>query len=145
MTLTLIIGVQIRHEGRERSNSSIFLGWGEELAPDLVQYVILWQSILLATILVLFRRVADVRRLIQARRHESISLHDVLQGLRLKECNEWLQQPDRYSTKQNKSVSDALKRQELLEQFVYWFFESFVLSLIKVSSLDYALFWKWGF
>ncbi|KAK0223292.1 hypothetical protein IW262DRAFT_814466 [Armillaria fumosa] len=31
------------------------------------------------------------------------------------------------------SVSDATKRRELLEDFLYWYFDSFVLSLLKVS------------
>lgn len=31
------------------------------------------------------------------------------------------------------AVSDALKRRELLEDFMHWYFDSFVLTLIKVS------------
>ena len=34
--------------------------------------------------------------------------------------------------RQRHSVSDALKRRELLEDFMYWFYESFILPLLKV-------------
>jgi telomerase reverse transcriptase len=30
-------------------------------------------------------------------------------------------------------VTDALKRREMLEQFIFWYFDSFVLPLLKVS------------
>lgn len=66
-----------------------------------------------------------------------MSLHDVLQGFRLSDCNEWLDQPERTFVRQTPGVTDALKRQVLLEQFIFWFFESFVLSLIKVSLFNY--------
>ncbi len=33
------------------------------------------------------------------------------------------------------SVSDAAKRRELLEDFLYWYFDSFVLPLLKVSLI----------
>ena len=35
------------------------------------------------------------------------------------------------------SVTDALKRRELLEDFVFWYFDSFVSSLLKVSVILY--------
>lgn len=36
-------------------------------------------------------------------------------------------------------MSDSLKRRELLEDFLFWYFDSFVLSLLKVGS--FIIFW----
>jgi telomerase reverse transcriptase len=33
------------------------------------------------------------------------------------------------------SVTDALKRRELLEEFLFWYFTSFLLPLLKVCHL----------
>jgi telomerase reverse transcriptase len=30
-------------------------------------------------------------------------------------------------------VTDSLKRRELLEEFIFWYFDSFVLPLLRVS------------
>lgn len=35
------------------------------------------------------------------------------------------------------SVSDALKRRELLEDFMFWFFDSFVISLLRVCLVTF--------
>lgn len=32
------------------------------------------------------------------------------------------------------SVSDALKRRELLEEFLFWYFDSFLIPLLKVRE-----------
>jgi telomerase reverse transcriptase len=78
----------------------------------------------------------DIRRLVQARRYETLSLHEVLQGFKVRDCDLWLGAASERAGQQRSSVSDSIKCRELLEEFIYWFFESFVLSLIKVSTFQ---------
>lgn len=78
--------------------------------------------------------IVDIRRLIQARRHEHLSLHEVLQGFKINDCELWIGTASERAKQQRSSVSDSIKRRELLEEFIYWFLESFVLSLIRVST-----------
>ena len=56
-----------------------------------------------------------------------MSLHNIMQGLSTTDC-EW--------TSSNASssytpVSDSLKRRELLEEFIVWYFGSFVAPLLR--------------
>lgn len=74
----------------------------------------------------------DVKNFITGRRFETLSLHDVLQGFSSSDCD-WLIPPGPGTRQQHRvSVSDAMKRKELLEEFIFWFFDSFLLPLIKV-------------
>lgn len=62
-----------------------------------------------------------------------------MQGFSIGMCD-WLMPPGSGQRQARVSVSDSLKRRELLEDFVYWFFESFILTLLKVcSTLIYTL------
>lgn len=73
-----------------------------------------------------------VKNFITGRRFETLSLHDVLQGFSSSDCD-WLIPPGPGTRQQHRvSVSDAMKRKELLEEFIFWFFDSFLLPLIKV-------------
>jgi len=79
--------------------------------------------------------ITDVKEFISGRRHETLTLHYVLQGFSIAECY-WLIPPGLGMKKQGRvSVTDALKRRELLEEFMFWYFDSFVLPLIKVLCL----------
>ncbi|KAF5359331.1 hypothetical protein D9756_003256 [Leucocoprinus leucothites] len=72
-----------------------------------------------------------LKSFITGRRFETLSLHDVLQGFSTSDCD-WLIPPGSGARQQHRvSVSDALKRRELLDEFLFWFFDSFVLPLIK--------------
>lgn len=75
---------------------------------------------------------ADVKTLIDCRRFETLTLHRVVQGFQTSMC-EWLMPPGTQDGQNRVSVSDALKRRELLEDFLYWYFGSFVLSILKVG------------
>lgn len=75
----------------------------------------------------------DVREFIQCRRFETLTLHHILQGFSTSACD-WLMPPGESARRQSRvPVSDALKRRELLEEFIFWYFDSFVSNLIKVS------------
>ncbi|KAG9103388.1 hypothetical protein FRC06_011131 [Ceratobasidium sp. 370] len=76
------------------------------------------------------RRVIDshIEKVITQRRFETLTLHTLMQRLRVADC-EWLGE-----TKDRRVCqSDALKRAELLREFVYWFFDSFLMPLIRTS------------
>jgi hypothetical protein len=74
----------------------------------------------------------DVMEFISCRRYETLSLHYVLQKFSTADCD-WLMPPGHRARQQARvSVSDALKRRELLEDFLFWYFDSFVLPLLRV-------------
>jgi telomerase reverse transcriptase len=73
---------------------------------------------------------SDVEQFISNRKHESLSLHYVIQGFRTSDC-EWLASPGKASQNYRTPVSDANKRRELLEDFLFWYFDGFVLPLLK--------------
>jgi telomerase reverse transcriptase len=77
----------------------------------------------------------DVKDFINCRRFETLSLHHILQGFSTSECD-WLMPSGLAARNQPRvSVTDALKRKELLEDFVFWYFDSFVSSLLKVWNI----------
>ena len=70
------------------------------------------------------------------RRFETISLHSLLQGFSILDC-EWLA-PSSFSKKkkaQPVTTSEMEKRKEILGEFLYWFFDSYVTELVRVRSL----------
>ncbi|KAF5382158.1 hypothetical protein D9615_004408 [Tricholomella constricta] len=74
-----------------------------------------------------------VKEFIQCRRFETLTLHHIIQGFSTSAC-EWLMPPGIPARQQSRvSVSDALKRRELLEEFIFWYFDSFVSSLLKTN------------
>ncbi|GLB40371.1 putative telomerase reverse transcriptase [Lyophyllum shimeji] len=74
-----------------------------------------------------------VKEFIQCRRFESLTLHHIIQGFSTLACD-WLMPPGEAAHRQSRvSVSDALKRRELLEEFIFWYFDSFVSSLLKTN------------
>ncbi|KAJ3554494.1 hypothetical protein NM688_g3081 [Phlebia brevispora] len=74
-----------------------------------------------------------VKTLITMRRFETVNLHTLIQGLSVSEC-EWLSPRSQESAK-NRHVpaSDSLKRLEVLQEFVHWYFDSFLVSLLKTA------------
>lgn len=75
----------------------------------------------------------SVKQFISCRRYESLSLHHILQGFSTSACD-WLIPPGPGAQEQARvSVSDSLKRRELLEDFLFWYFDSFVLPLLKTT------------
>lgn len=63
-----------------------------------------------------------------------MTLHSVLQGLSVAECD-WLLPAGHKALRQRANAAESCKRRELLEEFVYWYFDSFVISLLRVRSL----------
>lgn len=77
--------------------------------------------------------IADVKEFIVARRFETVSLHHVLQGFSATDCD-WLIPRGAPGYHGRVPVTDSLKRRELLEEFMFWYFDSFVIPLIKVRG-----------
>ncbi|RDB25955.1 Telomerase reverse transcriptase [Hypsizygus marmoreus] len=74
-----------------------------------------------------------VEQFIQCRRFETLTLHHIIQRFSTSECD-WLTPPGNAARQQSRvSVSDALKRREVLEEFLFWYFDSFVSSLLKTN------------
>lgn len=74
-----------------------------------------------------------IKELIVCRRYETSTLHHVLQGFSTSECD-WLIPPGEGARKQHRvSVTDSLKRRELLEEFLFWFYDSFLLPLLRTT------------
>lgn len=90
--------------------------------------------VLVCSVLYLLELTAriDVLEFISCRRYETLSLHHVLQKFSTADCD-WLIPPGAGARQQVRvSVSDALKRRELLEDFLFWYLDSFVLPLLRV-------------
>ena len=80
------------------------------------------------------QRTADVKEFIVVRRFETVTLHRVLQGFSTTACD-WLIPPGIPGCHHGRvPVTDSLKRRELLEDFMFWYFDSFVIPLIKVRE-----------
>jgi telomerase reverse transcriptase len=60
-----------------------------------------------------------------------MSLYEIIRGLSTSNCK-WTA-PSNASTT-HIPVSDNLKRRELLEEFIVWYFGSFVAPLLRVSD-----------
>ncbi|KZP22725.1 hypothetical protein FIBSPDRAFT_910389 [Athelia psychrophila] len=74
-----------------------------------------------------------IKDFISSRRYETPTLHHILQNFSTADC-EWLMPAGIGMQKQSRvSVTDALKRRELLEEFMYWYFSSFLLPLLKTT------------
>jgi hypothetical protein len=76
----------------------------------------------------------DAKQFITSRRLESITLHTVLQGIQTNDCA-WLGAS--VASQNQAGKTDGLKRRELLEDFVFWYFDGFLIPLLKVRSDDY--------
>ena len=71
----------------------------------------------------------DVKQFVSCRRYETFSLHHLLQGFSTTACD-WLGPSNHKATRV--SESDMRKRRELLEEFVFWYFDGFLVPLLKV-------------
>ncbi|KAG8688183.1 hypothetical protein FRC11_005914 [Ceratobasidium sp. 423] len=74
------------------------------------------------------RKIIDehIDTIVTQRRFETITLHQLVEKLHIADF-EWLGQ----TSDRRVCQSDALKRTELLREFIYWFFDSFLIPLVK--------------
>lgn len=71
--------------------------------------------------------------MVRYRRFESISVHALLQEFSILECG-WLGPASASAAGQRTTAADVRKRHELLSEFIFWLFDSFVIDLIRVST-----------
>lgn len=69
-----------------------------------------------------------VDHFIQLRRFESVSLHEIMQDLKITDIS-WLQPPGLRDQKPSKT--DAAKRHEIFHEFLYYVFDSLLIPLIR--------------
>lgn len=70
-----------------------------------------------------------IDQFIKLRRFETLSLHQVMQGIRQKSID-WLRAP-KTGRGQHLSKSDFMKRVELLQEFIYYVLDSILIPLIR--------------
>ena len=64
-------------------------------------------------------------------------MHTLLQGFNISDCD-WLAPHGRGAHSQSRvSVSDSLKRLELVQDFIFWYFDEFLVPLLKVRLFLY--------
>lgn len=73
----------------------------------------------------------NVDRFVKARRFESFTLEAILKDMKITAIS-WLR-PPHIDPQQKVSMSDFLKRQELLAELVYYIFDSILIPLIRTN------------
>ncbi|KAK4992675.1 Telomerase reverse transcriptase [Elasticomyces elasticus] len=71
----------------------------------------------------------SIDHFIRMRRFETMSLHDAMQGIKISGIV-WLS-PHKLAGNANMARTDSLKRVELLQELVYYLFDSFLITLIR--------------
>jgi telomerase reverse transcriptase len=71
----------------------------------------------------------NIDRFVRLGRYETISLHDIVQDIKLQDIA-WLI-PPHGKTGQSMSASDFAKRKDLMAEFLYFFVDSFLIPLIR--------------
>ncbi|OJD31087.1 telomerase reverse transcriptase [Diplodia corticola] len=75
--------------------------------------------------------LAQVGRFVRLRRFESLTLHEVMQDMKITGVA-WLQPPNAHPG-HKMSQSDFTKRRELLAELIYYLFDSFLILLIRTN------------
>ena len=118
-------GFPVRCPGNEGSGSNGFLGRRREF-PGSYEWCVL---LTLSRAIYLHR--SALNNFISYRRYETMSLPEIMRGLSTSTCK-WNALSTASTT--HIPVSDNLKRRELLEEFIVWYFGSFVSPLLRVSG-----------
>ncbi|KAI9664915.1 MAG: hypothetical protein M1821_006363 [Bathelium mastoideum] len=77
----------------------------------------------------LSRVLLHVDKFVRARKHETLTLHEVLEGLKIHDIK-WLAPAD-ISPRSKLSLTDFRKRKEIFMEFLYYVFDSFLIPLIR--------------
>ncbi|GJN91088.1 hypothetical protein Rhopal_004105-T1 [Rhodotorula paludigena] len=75
---------------------------------------------------------SHISAFVRMRRYETTSLHVLMQGFSVLDCD-WLAGGTGGGKGQRVTAADMEKRRELLGEFLYWFFDGFVIDLIRTS------------
>ncbi|KAJ3546316.1 hypothetical protein NMY22_g2104 [Coprinellus aureogranulatus] len=75
----------------------------------------------------------NMKRFVELRRYETLTIHELLQGFSTSAC-EWLMPSGKKAHLQGRvDVSDTMKRRELLKEFMFWYFDGFLMPLLKTT------------
>lgn len=77
-----------------------------------------------------------IRQIINLRRFETLTMHDLLQDFSICDCD-WLIPANKRAQAQRVTPTDDMKRREILHEWVWWFYVGFVASILKVRSLPF--------
>jgi hypothetical protein len=120
-------GIPVYCPGHEGSHSKAFLGWYQKLQVGYGRCAVV--CILYG--IYNFSYAAAVKNFISYRRYETISLHGIMQGLSTTGCK-WTAYG--ITSTAHTPASSSIKRRELLEEFIIYYFGSFVTPLLRASS-----------
>ncbi|KAN0060374.1 hypothetical protein ACQY0O_007703 [Thecaphora frezii] len=73
-----------------------------------------------------------ISRFVRARRFETLTLHQTMQGLRMTDVD-WTLPPGRAARWQRPTAAESAKRSELFAEFLYWLFDSLVMPLLRTT------------
>ena len=71
----------------------------------------------------------SVDRFVRCRRHETLTLHGIVQGMRLNSIA-WLDHPETVA-ENKRPASDTAKRTEIFQELLYYIFDSFLMPLLR--------------
>ena len=77
----------------------------------------------------------DVVDFLRLRRYEQMTVHTVMQGFSIADCD-WLRPrsaADHANQAQIPSTKEMVKRREMLAEFLFWFIDGFVTDLVKTT------------
>ncbi|SPO40058.1 uncharacterized protein PSFLO_05540 [Pseudozyma flocculosa] len=74
----------------------------------------------------------SISQFVRARRFETSTLHQAMQGLRVTDVD-WTLPPGKAARWQRPTASESAKRRELLSEFVYWLFDSLLIPLLRTT------------
>lgn len=74
----------------------------------------------------------QIANFVSCRRYESVTLHTISQNLRFLDFD-WALANMKGDKTTHRSLSDIAKGRELVEEFLYWYFDSFLMPLLKTT------------
>ena len=77
--------------------------------------------------------VVGTAAFLRYRRYETTSVHLLLQGFSLLDCD-WLRPPSAKNANLKPNQIEMEFRKEMLMEFVFWYLDSFIIDLVKVST-----------
>ncbi|KAE8225352.1 hypothetical protein CF319_g1893 [Tilletia indica] len=71
-------------------------------------------------------------KFIKGRRYESLTMHEVMQGIRISEID-WLRPVNARAQQQRPTVAESQVRHDLFAELVYWIFDSILIPLLRTT------------
>lgn len=75
---------------------------------------------------------ADIDTFVRLRRHETLSLHHLCQGIHILDCH-WLLPRNKRALMQRPTAAEMQKRQSMLYELIYYIFDSIMIPLLRTN------------